>query len=74
MARDGQLVGGMTLSDRVRADAAHTVRQLQERGYRTIMLTGAHPSEIYCYCDAPVIHFSTATRDHSWLEKMKYQA
>ena len=40
MARDGELVGSMVLSDRVRGDAAETVRQLQDRGYRTIMLTG----------------------------------
>ena len=41
MARDGKVVGSMVLSDRVRGDAADTVRQLQDRGYRTIMLTGA---------------------------------
>lgn len=40
MARDGQFVGSLTLSDRVREDAAHTVQQLQDRGYHTIMLTG----------------------------------
>ena len=40
MARDGQVVGSMVLSDRVREDAADTVRQLHDRGYRTVMLTG----------------------------------
>ena len=40
LARDGEVVGSMVLSDRVRGDAADTVRQLQDRGYRTVMLTG----------------------------------
>ncbi|CAL5219715.1 g1607 [Coccomyxa viridis] len=40
LARDGEVVGSMVLSDRVRGDAADTIRQLQDRGYRTVMLTG----------------------------------
>ena len=54
LARDGEVVGSMVLSDRVRGDAADTVRQLQDRGYRTIMLTGefiwviVYLSSIFC--------------------------
>lgn len=40
MAQDGKVVGSMVLIDRVRGDAADTVRQLQDQGYCTVMLTG----------------------------------
>ncbi len=56
----------MVLSDRVRGDAADTVRQLQDRGYRTIMLTGASLQGVV-YTPGrsmPSVHLNVCARDY----------
>ncbi len=40
IARDGRLVGLLALADTVREEAQRTVRQLQQMGLKTVMLTG----------------------------------
>ena len=56
LARDGEVVGSMVLSDRVRGDAADTIRQLQDRGYRTVMLTGESVRVMVNLADQPASH------------------
>lgn len=40
VVRDGIFAGALRLQDELREDAAETVRQLKDRGYRTILLSG----------------------------------
>ena len=43
VARNRQLLGSITLADQVRAEAKETVRALNQRGQRTVLLTGDSP-------------------------------
>jgi len=40
VGRDGQILGSVTLADQLRAEAKQAVRDLNARGYRTVLLTG----------------------------------
>ena len=40
VAADGRLLGAIAIADPVKADAAETLLQLRQKGFRTVMLTG----------------------------------
>ena len=40
VARDGEVIGGLSLEDQVRDESARAVRELQQSGVRVVMITG----------------------------------